>query len=674
VKRFWFFLKSSTIIILLIAIIAFLSVHYINKYAGDQFSGRVDNYLDHVGRQFKIKALYDKAGYNFVKPPFIEGLEFKSSSSSSLFSSVNIPKITFDYELKIYPSLHVYLKQVVLHDANIDLKLGSQAVTPQEDVLASKGKELVSDILQKTASLNDELSEKNITLAEDFFVSWENATINFVNQKHSFNAVSGKAIYDPLQKKISLKVKQQDISEQELFIELKKDNDQYYAIFEGQNIKIDFLRPYLPGFVHVTEKTRIDALVSVLPLNFKENNIIDLDVVIKDFSINHWRLSEESLSHLDGRLRGVVQLNLPQKKVSFQKFAISRQGVVIGVEGFVDYHEDFIFDLHIDLPRVAIHDVLAAIPQEFIPVIYDAQVGGDIEFRLHAALDVTKPKELVFEPEITIHNYKLVQEPQAAPIKKLRRQFLHKAYKGDEFVKEFKVGSSHRRFVSFRRLGDMIQKGVRTCEDGRFFKHNGFQLKHIKESIIQNLREKRFARGASTISMQTVKNLFLTGKKNLSRKFQEMLLTYAMEQELSKKRILEIYMNIIEWGPKIYGIGHATAHYFNKKPSELTAVEAAFLGSVIANPNKYYYMYKRGEITNTWAQYLKVIVRKMRVAEEDMPQFVSFHNEGKKKKKKKKEAPEPNLFMNNELELYKPEFGWVRKKREAAGNELARKN
>jgi len=671
VKRLWFFLKSSTIIILLIAIFAFLSVHFLNKYAGDQFSGRIDNYLDHVGRQFKIKALYDKAGYNFVKPPFIEGLEFKSDTPSSLFSYVNIPRITFDYELKIYPSLHVYLKQVVLHDAKIHLQLGAQAVASQEDVLASKGKELVSDILQKTANLNKELSEKNITLAEDFFVSWENAVVTFIIQNQTLEAVSGKALYDPAQKKISLKVKQKNLSEEELFVELKKEAGQYYAIFEGQNIKLDLLRSYLPRFIQVNENTKIDARVSAFPLNFRKNNTIDLDVAIKDFAVNHWRLAEQPLLHIDGRMRGTVQLNLPQKKVVFQKLTMSRQGVAINVDGFIDYHKDFVFDLHADLPRVAINDVLAAIPQEFIPTVYDAHIGGDLEFRMHVALDITKPKELIFDPEIIIHDYKLVREPQAAQIKKLKKQFLHKAYKGDELVKEFKVGPSNSRFVSFKRLGDMVQKGVMTCEDGRFFKHVGFQLKHIKESVIQNLREKRFARGASTISMQTAKNLFLTGKKNLSRKFQEMLLTYALEQELSKKRILEIYMNIIEWGPKIYGVGHATAHYFNKKPAELTAVEAAFLGSIIANPNKYYYMYKRGEVTETWAQYLKVIVRKMRLDPEDMPQNLAFYHHDEKTKSKNKKTEQPDFFMSNELDLYKPEFGWVRKKREAMGDLLS---
>ena len=170
-------------------------------------------------------------------------------------------------------------------------------------------------------------------------------------------------------------------------------------------------------------------------------------------------------------------------------------------------------------------------------------------------------------------------------------------------------------------------RAVLACEDGSFYRHGGFRLDPIRDSIAENIKDRRFSRGASTISMQLTKNLFLDHGKNISRKLQEFLLTYAVEQELDKKRMLEIYMNVIEWGPGIYGVGGASRHYFRKSPSELTPLEAAFMASIIPNPVRYHSMFVRGYVSDAWADYLEVIVSKMHVDEpviDDSPYKLVF--------------------------------------------------
>ena len=132
-----------------------------------------------------------------------------------------------------------------------------------------------------------------------------------------------------------------------------------------------------------------------------------------------------------------------------------------------------------------------------------------------------------------------------------------------------------------------------TTEDPSFFSHHGFIAEAFKQSIIKNIKTKQFSRGASTISMQLIKNVFLTRQKTLSRKLEEILLVYILENNriASKERMLEVYFNIIEWGPNVYGIGEASHFYFQKSPSELTLNECIYLANIIPSPKKFMYQF-----------------------------------------------------------------------------------
>ena len=134
--------------------------------------------------------------------------------------------------------------------------------------------------------------------------------------------------------------------------------------------------------------------------------------------------------------------------------------------------------------------------------------------------------------------------------------------------------------------------------------HRGFINEAFKQSITKNIRTKKFSRGASTISMQLVKNVFLTREKTVSRKLEEILLVYILENNhiSSKDRMLEVYFNVIEWGPNIYGIGEASHFYFQKRPSDLNVNECLFLATIIPSPKKFMY---RFDATNQLKPYAK---------------------------------------------------------------------
>lgn len=141
-----------------------------------------------------------------------------------------------------------------------------------------------------------------------------------------------------------------------------------------------------------------------------------------------------------------------------------------------------------------------------------------------------------------------------------------------------------QEWVPLGRMPRDLVNAVVVAEDGTFWSHSGFDWFEFKESVERNLKEGRAARGASTITQQLVKNLYLSSSKNPVRKLREWVLTWWMEQRLSKSRILELYLNVIEWGPGVYGAEAASETYFQKDVSDLTREEAVRLAAIIPSP------------------------------------------------------------------------------------------
>ncbi len=140
--------------------------------------------------------------------------------------------------------------------------------------------------------------------------------------------------------------------------------------------------------------------------------------------------------------------------------------------------------------------------------------------------------------------------------------------------------------IAFNVMPKHLRRAAVVAEDSRFYEHGGFDLIAFREAMALNLKKGRLAYGASTISQQTVKNLFLSSARDPLRKWHELVLTLIMEQQLSKSRILEIYLNIAEFGRGIYGVEAAARHYFDKSAVDLTVTEAVELAASLPSPVK----------------------------------------------------------------------------------------
>jgi penicillin-binding protein 1A len=149
-----------------------------------------------------------------------------------------------------------------------------------------------------------------------------------------------------------------------------------------------------------------------------------------------------------------------------------------------------------------------------------------------------------------------------------------------------------RIWVPLSSLPDIIIHAVVTAEDDTFFEHKGVNYKATWDALVHDAQKKRFARGGSTITQQMIKNVLLSKEKTISRKLREYVLARRAEELISKRRILEIYLNEVEWGDGIYGVEAASRSYFDKHARELSVAEAALLAGMLPNP-KYYDPFKR---------------------------------------------------------------------------------
>jgi monofunctional biosynthetic peptidoglycan transglycosylase len=155
----------------------------------------------------------------------------------------------------------------------------------------------------------------------------------------------------------------------------------------------------------------------------------------------------------------------------------------------------------------------------------------------------------------------------------------------DEEYKKKNIRATRRQFwVSYGAISEHLKKAVLVSEDAAFFSHKGVDVNELKAALKKDWETMSFSRGGSTITMQLAKNLYLNPSKNPLRKVREIVIAHQLERALSKRRIFEIYLNVVEWGRNIYGIEAASRHYFGKSAAALEPLEAATLAALLPSP------------------------------------------------------------------------------------------
>jgi penicillin-binding protein 1A len=235
--------------------------------------------------------------------------------------------------------------------------------------------------------------------------------------------------------------------------------------------------------------------------------------------------------------------------------------------------------------------------------------GGTFDVGVELGGPILRPSEWTVAGGLELARLRAAarREPAVA----LRRTFAHRPEADPGPAPSFRVGPENPGFVPYAELPPHVVRAVTLSEDAGFFAHQGFDLEELKNAFAAGAERGRVVRGGSTISQQLAKNLFLTREKTLARKIREAVLTIGLEATVPKARLLEIYLNVAEWGPGLHGIGPAARHYFGVDARALTPKQAAFLASIIPNPVRYHGMYARGALTEGWEQKVAELLLRM---------------------------------------------------------------
>jgi monofunctional biosynthetic peptidoglycan transglycosylase len=194
----------------------------------------------------------------------------------------------------------------------------------------------------------------------------------------------------------------------------------------------------------------------------------------------------------------------------------------------------------------------------------------------------------------------------------LKTQYPHVLYHGPKEPSEVvlkRYPPAH--WSSLSQISKLAQGAILVSEDWAFFQHPGYDAHQIREAISESLEERRLKRGASTITQQVVRNIYLSKEKSLVRKTRELWMATKIEKVLGKNRILELYLNIAEFGDGIFGVSQAADYYFHKKAAELNAKEGAFLAMLLPSPKRYAVSFQKHVLTPYARKIIRSILNKM---------------------------------------------------------------
>nr|HEX4316957.1 biosynthetic peptidoglycan transglycosylase [Kofleriaceae bacterium] len=264
--------------------------------------------------------------------------------------------------------------------------------------------------------------------------------------------------------------------------------------------------------------------------------------------------------------------------------------------------------LRLVIPTIDCQRVLEAIPTDMAPYLAGYRLRGVFDADVKMDVDWTNLDATVLDGHVGINQCRVVDEPSDSP-RRLKDEF-------EQYVEveqgqwiSFKVGPSNPDYVPLTDISPYLVKSIMSTEDSAFYFHRGFITSEFKTALVNDLKAGGFRYGASSITMQMVKNVLLYREKTLARKLQELFLTWHVENTLSKDRIMEIYLNVIEYGPGLYGIGPAAWHYFSKPAKDLNPVEAAFFSTILPAPKERYKQYCEGTLTKWTSDKIERILK-----------------------------------------------------------------
>jgi len=328
---------------------------------------------------------------------------------------------------------------------------------------------------------------------------------------------------------------------------------------------------------------------------------------VSDLGLFHPKLAPEPVRGIAVSVAGDGSFALDGSHADLSTVEVTVGKIRLETHGTLDRGDGFARgSLHVDIPLAACSDVLGSTPSALVPLLQGLEVTGTLAFSGDLQFDTRRPGDTRINWDAA-NECRVTRVPESLSPDRFHHAWVRTVLGQDGVPVPLETGPGTETWVPLTEISPFMQTAIVVCEDSRFFQHDGFDAKAIQDSIRNNLKAGSFVRGASTVSMQLAKNLYLGREKTLSRKLQEAVLTLLLEQVLTKEQILELYLNVIEFAPGLYGIGPAASYYFRSLPKNISLAQALYLASILPNPKNRHFM-PDGTLSDSWSEYLRKLM------------------------------------------------------------------
>ena len=336
-----------------------------------------------------------------------------------------------------------------------------------------------------------------------------------------------------------------------------------------------------------------------------------VDSQLRGLQIHHPAVDRSPWRSLGIEINVSGQMAAAAGRVDIESAEVRALGAHLDIKGWAELLGTPRGEFTISTPRAAplpCSSLLAAQAQPVRQALAGLTLGGKlgvaVAFSFDAAAWETLTLDVRVDPRCTVKT-----EPQV--LANLTPALLHNTPTGP-LAPDLPLGKYHPDFASLAEMPSHLPAAFLTSEDSRFFAHNGFDIEMIRHALVQDLETRTFGRGASTITQQLAKNLFLSPQRTLARKLEETVLAWRLHNLLGKDRVLELYLNVIDLGPGIRGVRQAARVYFGKELRRLLPIESAYLAALTPNPHVLARRFRDGHVDDGWLQRLHDLLAMMR--------------------------------------------------------------
>ncbi|MCG8555299.1 MAG: transglycosylase domain-containing protein [Proteobacteria bacterium] len=378
-----------------------------------------------------------------------------------------------------------------------------------------------------------------------------------------------------------------------------------------QALSLSLLAPLLPSVPwHEPDTCRVDAQLVIEAQSVKRLALRGR-VRVSNAGLASPRLAKEPIQGISFELSGQGSWLPAERRLEIERGLLVTGRAAFELQGIMEWAADhYFFDFGGKLGATPCTDAVRSIPADLLGELVDFSWGGTLaaETSLHVDSRTLDETSLTFNFE---DDCEFASAPAMADLQRFGMPFVHTVVEPDDTLFAFETGPGTEAWIPIEEISPYLIHAVLAHEDLRFFKHAGFAPNQIRNALVKNLKAGAYRVGASTITMQLVKNLLLRREKTLRRKVQEAVLTWWVERMLEKKDILELYLNVIEYGPAVYGVRNAARHYFSRLPQDLSPAEAVYLANILPNPKLYYEHFTSGKLPPAFIAKLIRMMKRM---------------------------------------------------------------